>query len=101
MRRGEAWNYLPVIPRPGISTKRLIVSADALNDASELPVVIGVQIVDYDPESILSPRIGDHGWAVVTTIERCVKSRLTELVGTATDAEMEQVDIALRAALAL
>jgi mRNA-degrading endonuclease toxin of MazEF toxin-antitoxin module len=101
MQRGEVWTYRPVVPRPGMATRRLIVSADALNDAQELPVVIGVQIVDYDPESILSPRVGDLGWAVVTTIERCIKGRLTEVVGAATPSELEQVDIALRAALAL
>lgn len=33
MRRGEVWSYEPVIPRPEISIKRLIVSSDAINEA--------------------------------------------------------------------
>jgi mRNA-degrading endonuclease toxin of MazEF toxin-antitoxin module len=79
---------------------RLIVSADALNKA-QLPILIGLQLVEDDPSSLLAPRIGEYGWALVTTIERVLKSRLTELIGTATDEEMHQVDIALRACLFL
>ncbi len=101
MRRGEIRVYEPVIPRPGISRLRLIVSADTLNDAEDRELVLGVHVVDHDPESLLSPRVGDFGWAVVTTIERVVRSRISEVVGTATASEMEQISIALRTALDL
>jgi mRNA-degrading endonuclease toxin of MazEF toxin-antitoxin module len=83
-----------------MSLLRLIVSADALNE-SPAPILIGVQIVDQDPTSLLAPLIDPHGWAVVTTVERVLRSRLGESVGTASDEEMEQVDVALRAALNL
>jgi hypothetical protein len=60
-----------------------------------------VHIVDHDPESLLAPPVGDFGWAVVTTIERVVRSRISEVVGIATPSEMEQISLALRIALDL
>ena len=100
MQRGDLFVYVPVIPRPGISILRLIVSSDTVND-SEIPWVLGVHLLAEDPGSLLAPRIGDHGWTVVTTIERVMRSRLGEQTGVATPDEMQQVDIALRAALDL
>jgi mRNA-degrading endonuclease toxin of MazEF toxin-antitoxin module len=100
VRRGEVWQYTPVLPRPGVSTTRLVVSANVINE-SEIPWVLGVHLVDHDPESVLAQRIGDYGWAVVTTVERVVRSRLGQQLGTATPEEMEQVDIALKACLDL
>lgn len=100
MQRGDLWVYTPVIPRPGISILRLVVSADVINE-SEIPWVLGFHLVSDDPGSLFAPRIGDHGWAVATTTERVIKSRLGERIGTATLEEMTQVDIALRAALDL
>ena len=63
--------------------------------------MLGIHLVDRDPESVLAQRMGDHGWAVVTTIERVGRSRLGEQLGTDTPEEMEQVDIALKACLDL
>jgi mRNA-degrading endonuclease toxin of MazEF toxin-antitoxin module len=100
VQRRDLFVYVPVIPRPGISILRLIVSSDTVND-SEIPWVLGVHLLAEDPGSLLAPRIGDHGWAVVTTIERVMRSRLGEHTGVATPEEMQQVDIALRAALDL
>jgi mRNA-degrading endonuclease toxin of MazEF toxin-antitoxin module len=77
-----------------------VVSADVINE-SEIPWVLGIHLLDRDPESVLVQRIGDHGWAVVTTVERVVRSRLGEQLGTATAEEMEQVNIALKACLDL
>jgi mRNA-degrading endonuclease toxin of MazEF toxin-antitoxin module len=56
-----------------------------------------MHVVDSDPESLLAVRVGDHGWALATEIDRPVRKRLTEKLGEATTAEMEQVDSALRA----
>lgn len=99
MRRGEVWTYEPVIPRPGVSIKRLIVSSNAINDA-DIPWVLGVHLLDRDPDSILAPPIGPH-WAVVVSVERVIRTRLGERADLATADEMTQVDIALKACLDL
>ena len=100
LRRGEVYAYAPVLPRAGQSLRRLIVSADALND-SPIPVTLGLQVVDDDPGSLLAVHLEGHGWAVVTTIEQVMKRRLGERAGTIGDDEQRAVDNALRAALEL
>ncbi len=97
MRRGELWRYEPVIARAGQSTVRLIVSADSINRNEGLPVVYVMHVIDTDPQSLLAVRIGGHGWALATEIDRPVRKRLTERLGEASTAEMDQVDNALRA----
>lgn len=100
LRRGAVHHYTPVLQRPGQSLSRLIVSADPLNE-SPLPVVLGLQVVDRDPASLLSVRLEGHGWAVITTIEQVVRSRLAEPAGVISPDEQRAVDDALRAALDL
>lgn len=100
LRRGEVYAYTPVLPRPGQSLFRLIVSADALND-SPIPITLGMQVVDEDPGSLLAVRLEGHGWAVVTTIEQVMKRRVGELSGTISPDEQRAVDNALRATLEL
>ncbi|MGH3752502.1 MAG: type II toxin-antitoxin system PemK/MazF family toxin [Pseudonocardiaceae bacterium] len=78
----------------------MIVSADPLNESS-LPVVLGLQVVDRDPGSLLSVALEGHGWAVITTIEQVIKSRLGEPAGVISPDEQQTVDNALRAALDL
>jgi mRNA-degrading endonuclease toxin of MazEF toxin-antitoxin module len=97
MRRGEIWQYRPVLERPGQSLLRLIVSADFLNEG-EGATVLGVHLVDRDPQSLLAPRIGAHGYANVMTIEAVVRRRLDTRIGLASTEEMDQVSNALRAA---
>lgn len=97
MRRGEIWRYEPVIARAGRSTSRLIVSADVLNRNEALPFVYVMHVVDSDPQSLLAVRIGEHGWALASEIDRPVRKRLIERLGEASPAEMDQVDSALRA----
>lgn len=98
MRRGEIWRYEPVMTRAGQSTDRLVVSADSINNSDGLPTVYVMQVVDSDPGSLLAIRVGDHGWALATAIERPPRKRLVERIGEASPAEMEQVDNAIRAA---
>ncbi len=98
MRRGELWRYDPVISRAGQSITRLVISSDALNRNDALPVVYVMQVVDTDPGSLLAVRVGNHGWALATGIDRPVRKRLTERLGEATTQEMEQIDNAIRAA---
>jgi mRNA-degrading endonuclease toxin of MazEF toxin-antitoxin module len=97
VRRGEIWQYRPVLERPGQSLLRLIVSADAVNE-SDGATVLGVHLVDRDPQSLLAPQVGAHGFANVMTIEAVLRSRLDARLGLATPEEMEQVSNALRAA---
>ena len=90
-----------MIARAGQPTSRLVVSADSVNRNEALPVVYVMHVVDTDPGSLLAVRIGEHGWALATEIDRPVRKRLVEKLGEATAAEMEQVDNALRAVLDL
>lgn len=89
-----------MVARSGQALLRLIVSANALN-AGDVPVLIGLHVVDRDPGSLLAPAVGENGWAVVTTIERVLRSRLAEQVDAASVEEMANVELALRAALGL
>lgn len=88
MRRGEIWQYRPVLERPGQSLLRLIVSADFVNEGDSV-TVLGVHLVDRDPESLLAPRIGAHGFANVMTIQtswdrfptRCELRKISDVSG--------------------
>jgi len=100
LRRGGVYPYKPVLQRPGQSLQRLIVSADPINESS-IPVVLGLQVVDRDPDSLLAVKLEGHGWAVITTIEQVIKSRLDEPAGVISPDEQQAVDSALRAALDL
>lgn len=97
MRRGEVYEYVPVLPRPGQSRARLIISSQPVNDA-EHPAVIGLHVLDRDPGGLLSTRIGELGWASVMTIEAVLRSRLGGLLHTCTDDELDTISNALRAA---
>lgn len=99
MQRGEIWGYRPVLPRPGQSLLRMILSADGVNRDSVLPVVIGAQILDRDPGGLLSVRVGVHGWLSLLTIEAVLRSRLDDHVATVTAEESAAVDVALAAML--
>ncbi|MCA1675763.1 MAG: type II toxin-antitoxin system PemK/MazF family toxin [Actinobacteria bacterium] len=99
MRRGEVWQY------QGISRSRpvLVVSCDELNDAKQ-PIV--VDVTSFSPQgaaALLTVRIGDElgGYARCRTISFADSTRFTELLGSAEEPAMEQVDMALRAALSL
>lgn len=99
MNRGEVWRYRPVIERRGQPLLRLVVSGNAFNRSTRL--IVGLQLVETDPASLLAVPIGGLGWASTPTIEVVLPSRLDELVGTATPEEMDRVDNVLRAALDL
>lgn len=97
MRRGEIWRYEPAAARPGHPVLRLVVSVDVVNDNDDLPVVLGLHVVDADPASLLAVRVGEHGWARALSIEPVLRRRLVEHVGTADAATMDAVTNALRA----
>ncbi|MDQ2707641.1 MAG: hypothetical protein M3Z25_08400 [Actinomycetota bacterium] len=96
MQRGEVYQYLPVLPRPGQSRARLIIRPRRQRRGP--PVVLGLQVLDRDPGGLLSIGIGELGWASVLTIEAVLRGRLGDRLYRATQEEMDAVSIALRAA---
>lgn len=97
MRRGEIWRYEPVMQRAGRSTTRLVVSADSVNDRDSIPAVYVMNVVEFDPGSLLAVAVDPFGWAIALEIDRPPRKRLVELLGRATTEQMEQVDNAIRA----
>jgi mRNA-degrading endonuclease toxin of MazEF toxin-antitoxin module len=96
--RGEVWRYSPVVPRPGQSTLRLVVSSDGINRVEELPVVLALHIVDNDPGGLLAVAVPPYGWATALTIEPVMRSRLSERLDVVDSATLDNVSAALRAA---
>jgi mRNA-degrading endonuclease toxin of MazEF toxin-antitoxin module len=99
VRRGEVWRY------QAISRSRpvLVVSCDELNDA-EQPIV--VDVTPFSPRgaaALLSVHIGDElgGYARCRTISFADAQRFAERLGAVPASAMDQVDMALRAALSL
>ncbi|MEQ3549670.1 hypothetical protein WIS52_04215 [Pseudonocardia nematodicida] len=98
--RGEVRSYAPVLPRKGQSLVRVIMSADAFN-ATSAPIVYSVHVVDTDPGNLLSVELAGHGFALATTLEGTMKSRLGDVQGTISLDEREAIERALRALLDL
>ena len=97
MRRGEIWQYDPVVPRPGQSTLRLVVSADAVNAREEIPVVLTLKVIEADPANLLAVQLGRHGWAWMLGLEPSIRRRLRSRVDVVDKTTMEAVSAALRA----
>jgi mRNA-degrading endonuclease toxin of MazEF toxin-antitoxin module len=97
VRRGDVWRYEPVAARPGQATLRLIVSADVINENADIPIVLGLHIVESDPVSLLAIKVGEHGWARVLSIEPVLRRRLVDHVGAADTEAMRAISGALRA----
>ncbi len=99
-RRGEVWEYKPVVARTDTADLRLVVSTDAVN-GSEFPAVLAMRIEPEDPGGVLAVRVGAHGWALALTVQPTMRSRLAGLVDRVDAETMEHVDAALRAVLDL
>ncbi len=98
--RGQVWDYRSIS-----HTRRvLVVSTDALN-AVGCPVV--VEITDVQPRNpalmLLSINLGSEfgGYARTRSVSEADPKRFEKLIGHTPDHLMDQVDAALRAALAL
>ena len=76
-----------------------VLSSHSINADDALRAVYVMQVVETDPGSLLAVRIGALGWAFALLVDRPVRKRLIDRVGTASAAEMQQVDTALRATL--
>jgi len=99
LRRGEVWRY------KAISRSRpvLVVSCDELNDADQSIVVDVTPFSPQGPAALLTVRLSDElgGYARCRTISFADAQRFAELLGTVPESTLEQVDMALRAALSL
>lgn len=100
MRRGEVWRYSGLLGRRGQSDKRLVVSADLINESEDVPTCYALHVLDSDPGSLLAVET-PWGWASVLLLDRPPRSMLTGRLGEATADQMEAVDYALRAVLEL
>jgi hypothetical protein len=96
--RGEVWQYKSVLNRPGLSTRRLIVSAPAINRSEDLPVILALQVYDSDPGGLLAVALGEQGWTTAMSIEPAMRSRLTERLAVIDVDTMDLVNAALRTA---
>jgi mRNA-degrading endonuclease toxin of MazEF toxin-antitoxin module len=99
LKRGEVWRY------QSISRARpvLVVSCDELN-AADQPIVVDVTTHSpQGPAALLTVRVGEElgGYARCRTLSFADPAQFAELRGTVSAATMEQVDMALRAALSL
>lgn len=98
MQRGEVWGYSP----QGFTRYRtvVIVSSDGINESAR-PWVIGADITHTDPKDILAVRLDTRTWVSALHITRLYRSWFTERVGAVEREAMDQLDVALRAALEL
>jgi mRNA-degrading endonuclease toxin of MazEF toxin-antitoxin module len=81
----------------------LVVSCNELNDAGQ-PIAVDVTTTSpQGPAALLTVRVGDDlgGFARCRTISVVDPQRFAEIVGTVPGEVMDQVDMALRAALSL
>ncbi|MEJ2889319.1 hypothetical protein [Actinomycetospora aeridis] len=100
MRRGEVWRYSGLLGRRGQSDKRLVVSADVLNESDDVATCYALHVLDSDPGSLLAVAT-EWGWASVLLLDRPPRSLLTERLGEVTSEQVDAVDNALRAVLEL
>jgi mRNA-degrading endonuclease toxin of MazEF toxin-antitoxin module len=96
--RGEVWQYNSVLNRPGLSTRRLIVSAPAINRSEDLPVVLALHVYDSDPGGLLAVALDEQSWTTAMSIEPAMRSRLTERLAVVDADTMDLVNAALRTA---
>lgn len=91
MRRGEIWRV------SGLARDRyiVIVSADPINVGRQYPNVQAVPVVDEDaaPANLLIASITTpvEGKALVPNVGPAPKTRLAEQLGTALDAELDEI----------
>lgn len=98
MRRGEIWSYSP----KGLPRHRtvVIVSSDGINE-SVRPWLVGTDVVHTDPQDILSVELDTRTWVSALYVTRLYRGWFTEQVGALESEAMDQLDVALRAALDL
>jgi hypothetical protein len=99
VQRGEVWRYAAKGPRG----ERLvvIVSGSGINADDRRPWLLGIEVVDADPQDLLAVALPGGRWADASTLVRVFRRWLVDPVETLDDATMERIDVALKAALDL
>lgn len=99
MRRGEIWRYAAKGPRGDRLVA--IVSGAGINEDERRGFLLAVDVVEHDPGDLLAVPLPGARWADASTVNRVFRRWLAEPVGRLEPAVLEQVDVALRAALDL
>ena len=98
MQRGEVWAYRPQgLPR---HQQVVLVSSDGINQSTRA-WLLGVPLIDEDPADILAVAVPGHGWADTSQITRFYRRWLDEHLGRLEPDALDQLGVALRAALDL
>jgi mRNA interferase MazF len=79
----------------------VIVSGSGINADDRRAWMLGVEIVDSDPQDLLAVPLPGRGWADASTIVRVFRRWLVEPVETLDPATVDRIDVALRAVLDL
>lgn len=99
MRKGEVWAYRPPV-QPARERTVLLLSSDGVNE-SERPWLLGTELLDEDPRDILGVPLDSRYWISTLNLTRLYRAWLVERVAEVDQETLEQVDVALRAALDL
>ncbi|GAB3574337.1 hypothetical protein GCM10027445_35010 [Amycolatopsis endophytica] len=99
MRKGEIWAYKPPTHQARERTV-LLLSSDGVNE-SDRPWLIGTELLEQDPQDILGVALDSRFWVSTLFLTRLYRGWLIEQISEIDQVTLEQVDIALRAALDL
>jgi mRNA-degrading endonuclease toxin of MazEF toxin-antitoxin module len=100
VRRGEVWRVL-VLGR--VERTVVVVGHDALTDTRDDVLCVQVQDTPGMTASLVTVRVDDPvtGYARAASVGPLMKKHFTERLGAVSEERLEQIDIALRAALDL
>lgn len=98
MRRGEVWTVL-VLGR--VHRTVVVVGHDALTDTRDDVLCVQLQDTPGSTASLVTVEVTDPvpGYARAATVGPIARKHFAERLGTLTDERLDQLDIALRAAL--
>jgi mRNA-degrading endonuclease toxin of MazEF toxin-antitoxin module len=97
VNRGDIWSYQAI----SRTRKVLVISADELNNVGQ-PITLDVtDVAPTGVRAMLATPLPDHGYILVRSMFAADPNRFRERLGRAPVAVMDQLEMALRAALDL
>lgn len=99
MQRGEVRLYSNMVSRARGPVARLVVAAQSVLDNPEVPTVTTLLVYADARAGLLSVPVGDIGYASALAPEASLRSLVGEVLHTCSPDELEQIDVAIRAAL--